>query len=738
MKPREVKAWGCAWVGLVLAASATGQVVLNEILADNETTVSNGDVYPDYVELHNPSAQTLNLGGLSLTDDPSHPRKYVFPADTMLAPNSYLIVWCDSQTNAPGLHAGFALASDGESVSLFDAGSVLLDSVVFGLQQPDLSLGRVPDASGAWTLTVPTPALPNLDQPLGEGTALKFNEWMANATPAPDWFEVYNRTNLPVAVGGLVFTDQLATPPINRAVPALSFIRGNGFIQFVADDLSSAAADHVDFKLSSTSGETLTLYAANRSNVLDTVTFGPQTLNVSQGRLPDGGTNIVFFSVNQPTPAESNFLPITNVVVNELLTHTDPPLEDAVELFNPTTQAVDISHWWLSNNRDDPKGYRIPVGTVIPAGGFTVIYEYQFDPNDLGFTYNSYEPGEVILCSGDASGALIGSRLQQSFGPAQHGVSFGRFQTSRGVDFVATSQGTFGMDTPATLAEFRTGTGQTNAYPRIGPVIINELMYHPPDVMGSGTLQDNTDDEYIELFNVTYAPTPLYDPLYPTNQWRIRNGVSFDFPPNLTMLARSYLLVVGFNPTNTALLDAFRAKYNVPTNVMVLGPYSGKLDNRGEAIELLKPDAPQPPGRPLPGLVPYILVDRVAYWDRSPWPEAPDGLGHSLQRRSAMVYGNDPAHWLGAPPTPGWANTIEPPRLESAARTANGEFTFQFTALAGVAYAVDCQTNLAGASPVTLTNFAATTDTRTVHVSDPVAQTNGSGCFYRVRLPSQP
>ena len=735
MKPREFKVWVCVWIGVALVAHAPGQVVLNEILADNETTVSNGDTYPDHVELYNPSVQTLNLGGFSLTDDPSQPRRYVFPADTMLAPGGYLIVWCDSQTNAPGLHAGFALNSEGESVSLFNASTGLLDHVDFGLQPPDLSLGRVADGSGPWTLTAPTPELPNLAQPLGESTALRFNEWMANATPFPDWFEVYNSTNLPVAVGGLVFTDQLATPPGNRAIPALSFISGNGFLVFVADDLASTAANHLDFKLSSTSGETLRLYATNRADVLDTVTFGPQTLNVSQGRLPDGGTNMVFFSVNQPTPAESNFLPITNVVINELLPHSDPPLEDAVELFNPTTQAVDISHWWLSNNRNDPMRYRIPAGTVIPAGGFTVIYEYQFDPNDLGFNYNSYEPGEVILCSGDASGTLLGSRLQQPFGASLNGVSFGRFQTSRGVDFVAISQRTFGMDTPENLTEFRLGTGQTNAYAGIGPVIINELMYRPPDVLVGGTPQDNTDDEYIELFNIVDASTPLYDPLYPTNQWRIRSGVSFDFPPGFTMPARSYLLLVRFNPTNTTLLDAFRAKYSVPTNVVVLGPYSGKLDNRGEALELLRPDAPQPPDRPKPGLVPYILVDRVAYADRSPWPEAPDGLGDSLQRRSAIVYGNDPVHWLSSPPTAGWANTIEPPLLESPARTADGEFTFRFTALAGVAYAVDRQTNLNGASTVTLTNVAAATDTRTVQVSDPAAQTDGSAYFYRVRIP---
>jgi hypothetical protein len=53
---------------------------------------------------------------------------------------------------------------------------------------------------------------------------------------------------------------------------------------------------------------------------------------------------------------------------------------------------------------------------------------------------------------------------------------------------------TFGVDDPANVEEFRAGTGVTNVYPRIGPVVISEVMYHPPDL---GT-NDNVADEFIE------------------------------------------------------------------------------------------------------------------------------------------------------------------------------------------------------------------------------------------------
>ena len=56
---------------------------------------------------------------------------------------------------------------------------------------------------------------------------------------------------------------------------------------------------------------------------------------------------------------------LTSIVINEVLSHTDPPLVDAIELFNPSASSVDISWWFLSDRRNDPRKFRIPDGTVI-------------------------------------------------------------------------------------------------------------------------------------------------------------------------------------------------------------------------------------------------------------------------------------------------------------------------------------------------------------------------------------
>jgi hypothetical protein len=213
---------------------------------------------------------------------------------------------------------------------------------------------------------------------------------------------------------------------------------------------------------------------------------------------------------------------------------------------------------------------------------------------------------------------------------------------------------TFGEDSPPTVDDFRAGSGSPNSGPRIGPVVVHEIMYRPPDLPGP---VDNERDEYIELRNITGQTVLLYDPNYPTNRWRLRDAVDFVFPPNTTLPAGGTLLVVSFDPVSDPVSRAaFEAAYGLTTAVPMVGPYSGKLNNSDDEVELYKPDPPQihlPSGDPDHGLVPYVLVEKVEYFDTLPWPTSADGFGLSLQRIDANAFGNDVIHWTAATPTPG-------------------------------------------------------------------------------------
>lgn len=674
--------------GLSLSAvkSSTNTIVfglvLNEVMARNQSfTNAGGTNLADWFELYNPSQNTLNLSGMSVSDQIDNPRRWVFPPGTVLSAGAYLIVRCDpdlpATTNAgPVLNTGFGLDGEGgDAVYIFDTvphGGAILDSVLFGIQVPDLTIGRSPNATGPWTLALPTPGSPNIAAALGNAANLKINEWLANPSGNDDDFiELYNPNSQPVALGGLYLSDSFTNRTASR-LQALSFI-GTGddaFVRFLADGDTAAGADHLDFNLRS-AGESVALFTAAET-LIDGYTFASQDSDVSEGRFPDGSATIVRFR-GTATPGRSNLLPIENVAISEVLAHTEPPFEDAIELAAVSRTPIDISGWFLSDQRNDPKRFRIPNGTILRPGGFVTFYEYQFNPDFGGrppfFSLSGSDGGELFLFSADLAGNLTGYRTSARFGASVRNGSVGRYQTSMGYDFTALAAPTFGASSPTTVEQFRAGPGAANARAEISPVVISEIMYHPPDVISGGSTNDNDLDEYIELLNSAIDPVPLFDLQNPTNTWRLRDAVDFEFPQGVTLQPGEFIVLVGFDPqTNAAALDAFRARYSVSQSLRVFGPWRGKLANDNDNIELYKPDAPLPAGTPNAGFVPYVLADKVRYSDTRPWPteadRAPGPLGISLHRRDAasgLTYGNDPASWVASTPFIGSASWIPLP-----------------------------------------------------------------------------
>jgi hypothetical protein len=333
------------------------------------------------------------------------------------------------------------------------------------------------------------------------------------------------------------------------------------------------------------------------------------------------------------------------IVVNEVLTRSAAPFEDAIELLNASSRTMDVGGWYLSDSRADAaslKKYRIPLGTSLAPGEYAVFYESQFDPS-LG-VFPSFElaaaGGSVYLASAFANGVLSGHITGHEFAGAEAGDSFGIHATSRGFELTALAATTFGADSPATVAEFRTGEGEANAAPRVGPVVIHEIQYHP----AAG------DIEFIELRNLTGAPVALHDAASGRG-WEVsgvRNAEdtgSYAFPAGTVVPANGYLLLVENEP------DSFRFTYGVPAAVPVLGPYAGGIDNSGERLKLEKPF----------GSDAVITIDEVRFNDRAPWATAADGEGPSLERLRPADFGNDPINWdaaLVVGGTPGAANSV--------------------------------------------------------------------------------
>ncbi len=288
----------------VVGGSQSGTVLLNELLARN---AAGG---PDWAELYNPSTNRLDLSGVSLSDDPANPARWRFAAGTFIEAGSFLVVSFDPLAPPSTNNTGFGLEQDGGTLYLFDApvrGGGLVDAVRYGIQVAGLSLGRVPDGSGPWTLNQPSPGATNRPVATGSVQDLRINEWMASPSVGNDWFEIFNGGSAPVALGGLFLTDDL-TDRAKFHIAPLSFIGvgTNAFLRMEADSSPGKGARHADFNLSA-KGEEIGIYDANGVPI-DSVVFGAQTVDVSQGRLPDGSPNIVDFPA--PTPGRSNSAPV--------------------------------------------------------------------------------------------------------------------------------------------------------------------------------------------------------------------------------------------------------------------------------------------------------------------------------------------------------------------------------------------------------------------------------------------
>ena len=327
------------------------------------------------------------------------------------------------------------------------------------------------------------------------------------------------------------------------------------------------------------------------------------------------------------------------VVINELLAHTDPPLEDAVELFNRTEQPINVGGWFLSNDLIDPFRFRIPAGTVVPPRGFRIIYEYQFNPlqpaaGRTAFTFGAARGGMVTLLSTDAVGSPHRWEDVQEFPASPNGVSFGLHPDGEG-PFQLMQRMTLGtgidnsMD-PLLLNIFRQGLGGTNAPHALGPVVFRRLRYAAP----AGEI------EFVELENVSAETVPMYDPAYPTNGWRIEGGISFAFSEPQAMAPGAKWIVA--NTNNSA---AVRRLLGASDAQIVLGPYIGQLASGGERLSLVRPDTPQLPPRPDAGFVPYFLVEQLDYKALAPWPAEAALADRCLARIASTAPAYLPSNW---------------------------------------------------------------------------------------------
>jgi hypothetical protein len=390
-------------------------VVINELMASNETTQSDQDGdFDDWIELYNNTDAEISLLGYYLSDDEDDLTQWAFP-DTSIAAGGYLIVWADDEEDQTGLHANFKLSTNGESVYLLNSEFTVVNYTTFGAQTDDMGYARVPNGTGDFAIQNPTFSVNN-DISFDISNDLALNELMASNKITQsdqdgdfdDWIELYNNTDSEISLLGYYLSDDQDDLTL-WAFPDTSIAAG-GYLIVWADKEDEQVGLHASLKLS-TDGETLYLVNAD-TTVVNYCAFAEQTDDMGYARVPDGTGNFViqtptFEATNGEYVAddeiEFTYNISTDLSVNELMASNkssqadqDGEYDDWIELYNNTDAEISLLGYYLSDDEDDLTQWTFP-DTSIAAGSYLIVWaDNDEDQTGLHANFKLSADGESV------------------------------------------------------------------------------------------------------------------------------------------------------------------------------------------------------------------------------------------------------------------------------------------------------------------------------------------------------
>ncbi len=162
----------CDPVVVAPVAGSTPRLFINEFMADNKKAVADeSGNYSDWIEIFNGDDHDVFLGDYYLTDRSKEPLMWQLPTE-VLQPGGFILIWADGNTAAGSRHAPFKLSKEGEEIGIYSSVGLVVDTLSFGAQQTDVSMGRKSDGSPEIVfLPVATPGKSNNSTSAGHVTA---------------------------------------------------------------------------------------------------------------------------------------------------------------------------------------------------------------------------------------------------------------------------------------------------------------------------------------------------------------------------------------------------------------------------------------------------------------------------------------------------------------------------------------------------------------------------------------
>lgn len=448
-------------------------------------------------------------------------------------------------------------------------------------------------------------------------TALVISEIMFNPVPRADgrnleFVELFNSQESIQTIGGYRLTG-----PVEYTFPEGTFIAARGYLVVslapldvqavyglprVYGPYTNSLPDDGELRLLNDQGAVLLdiPYSARGAWPAAPDGAGPSLVlaRPSYGEADPRAWEAGQFTGGSPGRAEAvTANPYRGLVINEFLANSEFPEEDFIELYNYTSQEMDLSGMYLTDSANTNK-FRIADGTRIPALGYRTFTE-----TELNFSLNA--SGEwIILRNPQANRVIDAIRFEAQ----ATGVPTGRFPDGNRELHALT----------------QASRGARNARPILPDVVINEVMYNP--------VSGNQDEEYLELFNRGATAVNL-------RGWRLQDGISHTFTQDILLAPGAFLVVA----KDLALL---RTNYPSLNTANSAGNFNGSLANDGERIALEKPEiAITGNGAQRTTNILYVLADELVYGTGGRWPLWSDGGGSSMELIDPGSNNDDPSNW---------------------------------------------------------------------------------------------
>lgn len=470
---------------------------INEFMAYNTAVLKDhhGE-FDDWIELYNDGDSAVNVGGLFLSDRFDDKEMFristEYPDSTTIPAKAYLILWADDSTEQGMLHTSFKLSGNGDHIILSSTtAEQIIDSVSFGLQKQNLSLGRASDGASDLVRQLPTPGAANL---IINYDGIFISEIMASDHSGleddhgeyGDWIELYNSSTRAIDIAGMVLSDSLGDPDkhfIPGVNPELTTIEAGDYLVLWADDSTGQGALHLGFSLRER-GEQVGIFTCD-GEILDSLSYPNQYDNFSYSKLDQG----LWMHV-PPSPGERNVVEtFENLYINEYMSDNENRLKDEfdefddwIEIYNDNTFPVNLAGLYLSDSTPQPGMYRIASNdlenTLVASKGYIIIWaDGDSDQGALHTNFKLNKRGEDLALSAYDYRRIIDSTSFEN--------QYSNFSTGR-----LYGNGPW-ADLPPT-------PGAANLRPDLSKIFINEIMASNLNIIADDYGEY---DDWIEIYN---------------------------------------------------------------------------------------------------------------------------------------------------------------------------------------------------------------------------------------------